>query len=129
MPFVRGAEAKALALSRDVVTVEQMAETFEIGQVVYVTKYALTKGILTKRVASLQSEDDPRWNSIMVEGDRYSYYYPARREVHATTEAAQAEVQAMAERKLSSLNKQIAKVSKMALNGVKIVALPEEKAK
>lgn len=98
---------------------------WQVGQTVYVTKYALTKGILTKRVREVA--ESARYLFLKVEGEQYSIYDPTRREVHATMDAAQAEARAMAERKIASLRKQMSKAMKIASIGAKVVPLPEEK--
>lgn len=75
----------------------------------YITKYALTKGIVEV------DADDPRERHYITVPSWWCATFRVGAEAFATREEAEAAALAMAKRRLTGLNRQIQKVSKLAI--------------
>lgn len=76
----------------------------------YITKYALTMGIVQKQV-----EGTPASGMVVTSGERYpAYFHGEGREWHRTREAAVKRANAMRDAKVASLRKQIARLETAA---------------
>jgi hypothetical protein len=81
---------------------------------VFVTKYALTQGILRKRV------EDCHDGMVSTVGDRYvAYFHGEGREWHRTFDSASERAERMRTEKLASVAKQIAKLKALKFNACK----------
>ena len=79
---------------------------------VYITKYALTRGILLKEVK--WDERDARWAIIPPTKTTYEQYYRDEGvEWHRTWESALARAEEMRRSKIVSLNKQLTKMHEL----------------
>lgn len=95
---------------------------FKPGQVVFVTKYALTAGIQTATVRSHQSREGATYLALDWPGaanDR-AMFHPGRT-LFATIEEAQANVAKQCERKLRSLAKQAEAIRHIAAHGATVL--------
>lgn len=94
---------------------------FKPGQVVFVTKYALTTGIQQATVSEKQYGDD---SYIAVDwpgaGNSRAIFHPGK-SMFATFEEAQAKVAKQCERKLKSLAKQIEVIRHIAAHGATVL--------
>lgn len=75
---------------------------------VWITKYALSKGIKEKEVE--QSDSFPE---IVRRKDFYDSYYGEGKEWHRTKESALAKAEEMRKKRIASLRKQIEKLEKL----------------
>ena len=82
----------------------------------YITTYALTTGILKREVHRTGNDTFVRYHNPGQSG----WVFANDWDVHRTEDAAQARAQAMIEAKIKSLDKQRAKLVKLALTGVKV---------
>ena len=82
---------------------------------VWITKYALTKGVFVGRAKVMPRETIAVEPSI---GPGFSYFH--RNEWHQSKEAADARVREMAISRIVSLKKKLAAVEKIAAEGVKV---------
>ena len=95
---------------------------FKPGQVVFVTKYALTAGIQQATVCSHQSREGATYLALDWPGacnDR-AIFYPGK-SMFATIEEAQANVAKQCERKLKSLTKQTEAIRHIAAHGATVL--------
>lgn len=84
---------------------------------VWITKYALTKGIIETEVYENCLGTDPTGNMISIREKGYvSYFHGKGNEWHTTKESAITKANEMRQKKISSLKKQIEKLEKMKLN-------------
>ena len=79
-----------------------------IGMKVWITKYALTSGILEKEV-----KDFGDGSVREIENSFPIYYHGEGKEWHRTKESAIAKAEEMRKKKIASLKKQIEKLEKM----------------
>lgn len=84
--------------------------------IVYITKYALTQGII-KREAEKSSADD----MIYVRGGFCDHYYH-KGEWHTTMDAAERRAELMRKNKLVSMKKQAERIKKMDFTTAKVVS-------
>ena len=82
---------------------------------VWITKYALTKGVIVAKADVLEREMIAVQSSV---GPWFAYFH--RNEWHQTKEAADARVREMAIRRIASLKKLLAAVEKIAAEGAKV---------
>lgn len=81
---------------------------------VWITKYALTKGIIETDVYEECLGTDPSGNMISVKSNGYvSYFHGKGNDWHTTKESAIQKAEEMRKKKISSLKKQIEKLEKM----------------
>jgi hypothetical protein len=85
----------------------------KVGQTVYCTRYALTKGILTRKVADAYAS-----GRITVHGDG-TFMEPGK-DVFATIEDAQEKAQDMARRAIKAIDKKRRRLEEIARDGVKV---------
>lgn len=98
-----------------------MSETFTAGQVVYITKYALTAGIQAAVVNERQT-DAASYIAVDWPGacnDR-AIFYPGK-SLFSTIKAANANVAAQCERKLKALAKQTEAVRRLQAHGAAVL--------
>lgn len=88
---------------------------FDVGQTVYVSKYALSKGIFAVVVGPRSDAD-----VVCPHDDAWVMYWRKRGEVWGTLDAAQQKAREMAERALKSLAKKRAKLESIARMGAKV---------
>lgn len=84
------------------------SESREVNMKVWITKYALTKGILQEEGETFKGNP----NYLMVKG-YYSDFYGEGNEWHRTKESAIKKAEEMRQKKIASLKKQIEKLEKM----------------
>lgn len=78
---------------------------------VWITKYALTKGILQKETDDFCLDTDPTGNMICINDNGYrKYYHGEGDEWHKTKDGAIAKAEEMRLKKITSLEKQIDKL-------------------
>jgi hypothetical protein len=77
---------------------------------VWITKYALTQGILEREVT--QSESVP--SIVTVYGNPYEQYHGEGRDWHRTRAGAVAVAEAMRMKRIASLKKSLTKISAMS---------------
>jgi transcriptional regulator of acetoin/glycerol metabolism len=82
--------------------------TMKIGQTVYYTRYALTQGILARKITDIRS------NHVYLPS---GVGYPGK-DTFATIEDAQEKAQAMAKRAIKALDKKRARLEEIARDGV-----------
>lgn len=81
---------------------------------VWITKYALTKGIFQAEVTSACLETDPTGNMICIKESGFnSYYHGKGKEWHENKESAVKRANEMRNKKIESLKKQIKKLENM----------------
>lgn len=81
---------------------------------VWITKYALTQGIIEKEVYEDCLRIDPSGNVISVKLNGFiTYFHGLGNEWHKTKESAISKAEKMRQRKISSLKNQIEKLEKM----------------
>jgi len=84
---------------------------------VYITKHALTKGIWKANADDLNG----KYDGMIAVGDLMNrqYFHYEGTEWHRTFESAKAKAEAMRDKKIASLKKQIAKLKAMTFEEVK----------
>ena len=87
-----------------------MADELKAGDVVYVTKYALTQGIQTRRVKQVSPSG---MIQVYLQAGERGFLFFSPRECHATTDAALARAREMKRKRLISLCKQVDKLRAM----------------
>lgn len=81
---------------------------------VWITKYALTKGILEKECHDFCLDTDSTGNMICINENGYRQYYHGKgQEWHDCKESAIAKAEEVREKKIVSLKKQIKKLEDM----------------
>lgn len=81
---------------------------------VWITKYALTKGILQKETADFCLSTDSTGNMIRIKEDGYYQYYHGKgNEWHDSKSSAVAKAEMMRKEKITNLQKQIEKLQNM----------------
>lgn len=84
---------------------------------VWITKYALTQGIIEKEVYDDCLKTDPSGNKISVKLNGFiTYFHGLGNEWHKTKESAIAKAEEMRQKKIASLKNQIEKLEKMKLD-------------
>lgn len=82
---------------------------------VWITKYALTKGILLKEAEDFCLSIDPTGNMIHMWEDGCSHYYHGKGdEWHDNRQSAIAKAEEMRKKKITNLHKQIEKLQNMS---------------
>jgi hypothetical protein len=87
-----------------------------VGQTVYITKYALTEGILTAKVTAVHDTG----YTVEWKGGLNGSHYFSKNAAFASEEEAQAEVRMMASRKIRTAERTLKKLVRVALNGAKV---------
>ena len=95
-----------------------------ITQVVFVTKYALTRGVWTQRcIRSLSSSSTAiYWRSQ----ERFAGYYREGKDVFLTEEEAREDVKKKAHARMVSLKKAMDKAEKLAREGYKTLVIEQK---
>lgn len=83
------------------------------GQTVYVTKYALTEGVIERQLICL---DQDGWIQAKVPGAMNNWALYGRTNWAPTREEAAAQATAMRDRKIKSVEKQLAKLKAMTFD-------------
>ena len=83
---------------------------------VYITKYALTKGIIKKKARYALSDCDGSMIEIVDGAFRHEYYHNEGGEWHKTYEGACVRANEMKRKKIISLNKSLKKFEAMVFN-------------